>query len=116
MPKTWSENSRNDKCVKPLKRGYKHCRRNGNLKRGYCRELCSCHVQWPQSHGCKPCAIPPCHSQVHPEPALNPRNNHVPQKDPVARDPGKYHMTPHVMLHMTCHVIHLLVTCHETKH
>src|SRR5579863_1344172 len=83
-------------------------------KEAFCCELCSRHMQWPQSHGCKPCAIPPCPSQVHPEPALNPRNNYVPRKDPVARDPRKYHVTPHMTLHVTRHMIHLQVTCHKT--
>ena len=39
-----------------------------------------------------------------------------PEKDPVARDPGKYHVTPHVTLQVIRHVIHLLVTCHVIKH
>src|SRR5579863_8147995 len=81
-----------------------------------CCELHSCHAQYPQSRGCKPCAILLYYSQVYLEPTLKSGNNHVPQKDPQWHVIlGKYHVTPYVTLHVTCHMIHQLVTCHVAE-
>ena len=75
--KNWSKSFWHDKKEnkpdKPLKRGYECCRRNENLKRGYCRERSSCHhichplhdsrvldmTPYPCLHGLYPRQSPP---------------------------------------------------------
>ena len=87
MPKNWFKNASLDRS---LKRGYEHCRCNGNLKRGYCRG------RSPWQHANK--ELP---NKVTPKPPLNQvivtwselLPNHVTLE--------KYHLTCHVLHHVT---------------
>ena len=96
MPKNWFKNSSLDRS---LKRGYKHCRCNGNLKRGYCRR-CSL---WQHANKTLP-------NKVLPRPPLNQVIVMWSKLLPDHVTLGKYHLTCHVLYHVITQPLQYHVT------